>query len=581
MPPRLVQNDESWLAFSDLVFVDPVGTGFSRIIEKDARRRTARRRGRRQRAEGRRARPERVLRLQARPRVAVRVHRPLALEQPPLGLAGLHRRRELRRLPRRAPRADPPGDRRDRAERRDPHLAGARDRDARLGGLRRPRLGRPPADDGGRGRAPRPFARVPERHAARRRATRGRGVRDGRLHRLPDARRVDARRRARPRPLAAGGPDRASRRPRRPGRGPRPDQRVRARAPPRRAEGASASTTRRSPSTDPFPDREPFGGPDPTLSGIAPAYTMAINRQLRSEIGVETDREYALLSYEVNKEWKDDDKRHFFAPPAGATDDFRYGMALNPHLKAFITHGQFDLVTPYYASDRLRNLMRLDPAVAGPRNRAALRRRPHVLRVGGEPAGVHGGDRRVLRGGRRRREGSELGRDAVRPLRDVGRLVRPQPRGRAGGAQRGEGRRPVPARAAGGAVPRLRRQRPRRLARRPERALPLGGRPGRVPRALGRVHADRRGRGAAAAAVGLLPLPGGRQPCDRRRGRRAVRDPHARLPARVKELHYLVSEVAAKYGASVAKETESPDEAYADWPGDYQPVRLPPLPGSD
>jgi carboxypeptidase C (cathepsin A) len=116
--------------------------------------------------------------------------------------------------------------------------------------------------------------------------------------------------------------------------------------------------------TDPFPDREPFGGPDPTLSGIAPAYTMAINRQLRSEIGVETDREYTLLSYEVNQEWKDDDKRHFFVPPAGATDDFRYGMALNPHAKAFITHGQFDLVTPYFASDRLRNLMRLDPAVA-------------------------------------------------------------------------------------------------------------------------------------------------------------------------------------------------------------------------
>jgi carboxypeptidase C (cathepsin A) len=116
--------------------------------------------------------------------------------------------------------------------------------------------------------------------------------------------------------------------------------------------------------TDPFPDREPFGGPDPTLAGIAPAYTIAINRQLRSEIGVETDREYTLLSYEVNQEWKDDDKRHFFVPPVGATDDFRYGMTLNPHLKAFVTHGQFDLVTPYYASDRLRNLMRLEPAIA-------------------------------------------------------------------------------------------------------------------------------------------------------------------------------------------------------------------------
>src|ERR687896_959345 len=35
MPPRLVQNEASWLAFSDLVFVDPVGTGFSRVIEAD------------------------------------------------------------------------------------------------------------------------------------------------------------------------------------------------------------------------------------------------------------------------------------------------------------------------------------------------------------------------------------------------------------------------------------------------------------------------------------------------------------------------------------------------------------------
>ena len=35
MPPRLVQNEASWLAFSDLVFVDPVGTGFSRVIENE------------------------------------------------------------------------------------------------------------------------------------------------------------------------------------------------------------------------------------------------------------------------------------------------------------------------------------------------------------------------------------------------------------------------------------------------------------------------------------------------------------------------------------------------------------------
>jgi uncharacterized cupin superfamily protein len=43
----------------------------------------------------------------------------------------------------------------------------------------------------------------------------------------------------------------------------------------------------------------------------------------------------------------------------------------------------------------------------------------------------------------------------------------------------------------------------------------------------------------------------------------------------VETLLYPASEAAAKYGASVAKETSDPDEAYADWPGEYAPLRLP------
>ena len=42
----------------------------------------------------------------------------------------------------------------------------------------------------------------------------------------------------------------------------------------------------------------------------------------------------------------------------------------------------------------------------------------------------------------------------------------------------------------------------------------------------------------------------------------------------VETLHYPASEVAAKYGASVAKETDKPEEAYSDWPGEFQPQRL-------
>jgi uncharacterized cupin superfamily protein len=43
----------------------------------------------------------------------------------------------------------------------------------------------------------------------------------------------------------------------------------------------------------------------------------------------------------------------------------------------------------------------------------------------------------------------------------------------------------------------------------------------------------------------------------------------------VETLRYPVSELAAQYGASVAEHTEDPDEAYADWPGEYLPLRLP------
>ena len=34
-PAKLVNNPESWIEFTDLVFVDPVGTGLSRVIEQD------------------------------------------------------------------------------------------------------------------------------------------------------------------------------------------------------------------------------------------------------------------------------------------------------------------------------------------------------------------------------------------------------------------------------------------------------------------------------------------------------------------------------------------------------------------
>jgi uncharacterized cupin superfamily protein len=43
----------------------------------------------------------------------------------------------------------------------------------------------------------------------------------------------------------------------------------------------------------------------------------------------------------------------------------------------------------------------------------------------------------------------------------------------------------------------------------------------------------------------------------------------------VETLRYPVSDLAARHGASAAEETDEPDVAYADWPGEYLPARLP------
>lgn len=115
---------------------------------------------------------------------------------------------------------------------------------------------------------------------------------------------------------------------------------------------------------DPFPDRDGVAWPDPTLAGIERVFAAGVNARLRSELGVDTDREYRVLSMAVNQDWKIDFDRHALQSQVGATDDLRYGMAMNPHMEVFLTHGFFDLVTPYFSSDRIRNLLRLDEQAA-------------------------------------------------------------------------------------------------------------------------------------------------------------------------------------------------------------------------
>ena len=112
---------------------------------------------------------------------------------------------------------------------------------------------------------------------------------------------------------------------------------------------------------DPFPDRETQEGPDPTFASIERMFASGINHMLRSVIGIESDRRYELLSMDVNRAWKVDGERHALDGPAGATDDLRFAMSMNKDMKVLIVHGYYDMVTPYFSSERLVEQMKLLP----------------------------------------------------------------------------------------------------------------------------------------------------------------------------------------------------------------------------
>jgi len=81
---------------------------------------------------------------------------------------------------------------------------------------------------------------------------------------------------------------------------------------------------------------------------------------LREYLELDCERQYRLLNRDVHKNWRLDKKSHFFNYlQIGATDDLRYAMSMNPQMKVFICHGVFDLVTPYFSSERVIQLMNL------------------------------------------------------------------------------------------------------------------------------------------------------------------------------------------------------------------------------
>lgn len=87
-------------------------------------------------------------------------------------------------------------------------------------------------------------------------------------------------------------------------------------------------------------------GFDPTVATIKPPFTSVINHYLRNELGFQSDLEYFTLGGGIGH-WDWQTKNSY----ADTSDNLRNAFAKNPHMKLFVASGCFDLATPHFAAD--------------------------------------------------------------------------------------------------------------------------------------------------------------------------------------------------------------------------------------
>jgi len=111
-------------------------------------------------------------------------------------------------------------------------------------------------------------------------------------------------------------------------------------------------------SPDPYPEHENRRGSDPVLDGFTRALGGAFVGYARDRLGFKTDMTYAVLNSQVNGKWEWDHGSHGAAP--SISDDIREFLSLNPSFRLMVVHGYSDLVTPYgvtrYVLDHLPEL---------------------------------------------------------------------------------------------------------------------------------------------------------------------------------------------------------------------------------
>ena len=110
-------------------------------------------------------------------------------------------------------------------------------------------------------------------------------------------------------------------------------------------------------------DRDAAGeGPefDPSLAAISGEYTAVFNDYIRRELKFETDEPYEILTDKV-RPWSYDRAQNRYVDVA---ETLRSAMAQNPFLKVFVANGYYDLATPVAATRYTFARMQLEPELA-------------------------------------------------------------------------------------------------------------------------------------------------------------------------------------------------------------------------
>jgi carboxypeptidase C (cathepsin A) len=124
---------------------------------------------------------------------------------------------------------------------------------------------------------------------------------------------------------------------------------------------------------DPFPESDSPRNDDPVLDGFTRAYGGAFVSYARDQLGFKTEMTYALLADDINGKW---DWGRGGRSQASVTDDLRQLLSINPSFRVMIAQGYSDLVTPYSVSKYVINHL---PESIGDRVTLNLYRGGHML----------------------------------------------------------------------------------------------------------------------------------------------------------------------------------------------------------